>query len=78
VIIVASDDRDALENEVDFFTLEPTSNGFKIVHTQSGEARRSDVVPKGVVHSIKSDSGFLKAVLITMPPRNADDVHFMN
>jgi mannose-6-phosphate isomerase-like protein (cupin superfamily) len=34
------------------------------------------IVPKGVLHSIKSDSGLLKAILITMPPRAADDVHF--
>jgi mannose-6-phosphate isomerase-like protein (cupin superfamily) len=35
------------------------------------------IVPKGVRHSIKSDSGLLKAVLITLPPRAADDVHFV-
>jgi mannose-6-phosphate isomerase-like protein (cupin superfamily) len=36
------------------------------------------IVPKGVPHSIKSDKGRLKTLLITMPPRNPDDVHFMN
>ncbi len=35
------------------------------------------IVPKGVRHSIKSDSGLVKAVLITLPPRAATDVHFM-
>jgi mannose-6-phosphate isomerase-like protein (cupin superfamily) len=35
------------------------------------------IVPKGVLHSIKADSGRIKAVLITMPPRDAKDVHFV-
>jgi mannose-6-phosphate isomerase-like protein (cupin superfamily) len=35
------------------------------------------IVPKGALHSIKADSGRIKAVLITMPPRPADDVHFV-
>ncbi len=36
------------------------------------------IVPKGVPHSIKSDKGRLKTLLITMPPRPGADVHFMN
>jgi mannose-6-phosphate isomerase-like protein (cupin superfamily) len=43
---------------------------------QSMKAGDLMIVPKGLLHSIKSDSGLLKAVLITMPPRPADDVHF--
>ena len=35
------------------------------------------IVPKGALHSIKSDAGLLKAILITMPARDAADVHFV-
>ncbi|MDP9106485.1 MAG: cupin domain-containing protein [Candidatus Eremiobacteraeota bacterium] len=43
---------------------------------QSIKAGDLMIVPKGMLHSIKSDSGLLKAVLITMPPRDPNDVHF--
>jgi mannose-6-phosphate isomerase-like protein (cupin superfamily) len=43
---------------------------------QSMKAGDLMIVPKGVPHSIKSDAGLL-TVLITMPPRDANDVHFM-
>lgn len=43
---------------------------------QSIKAGDLMIVPKGMLHSIKSDKGLLKAVLITMPPRSPDDVHF--
>ncbi len=43
---------------------------------QSIKAGDLMIVPKGALHSIKADNGLLKAILITMPPRDRLDVHW--
>ncbi len=42
VIIVAADDRDDLDAQVEFFTGQATANGFELVGTESGKAREGE------------------------------------
>ena len=60
-----------------FYIVEGTAQVTVGDSTQSVKPGDLMIVPKGVLHSIKSDSGLVKAVLITMPPRDATDVHFV-